>query len=64
MFFDPFVDGRPIRSQRGVATSSPLNRNAPRQFEGEKEVVYKYSILSSEPYCVPKPLDPRLRVRD
>ena len=64
IYFDPFVDGKPIVSKEGIATSTPINLNTPRQFPDHDPVVYKYTVLGAEARCVPVPLDPRLRVMD
>ena len=60
IYFDPFVDGRPIVSRKGIAQSGRINANTPQQYTGRPEVVYKYTILSEG--CEPMPLDPRMRV--
>ena len=60
IYFDPFVDGRPIVSRKGIAQSGKINANTPQQYPDEPEVFYKYTILSEG--CDPVPLDPRIRV--
>lgn len=61
IYFDPFVDGRPIVSRKGIARSGRINANTPQQYPGEPEVFYKYTILSED--CEPVPLDPRMLIR-
>jgi len=60
IYFDPFVDGRPIVSRKGVARSGIINAHTPQQYPGRPEVFYKYTIISEG--CEPVPLDPRMRV--
>ena len=60
IYFDPFVDGKPIVSRKGIARSGIINARAPQQYPGRPDVFYKYTIISQG--CEPVPLDPRMRV--
>lgn len=60
IYFDPFVDGKPIVSRKGVARSGVINSHTPQQYPGRPDVFYKYTIISQG--CEPVPLDPRMRV--
>tara|TARA_R110001592_G_scaffold126336_1_gene337441 strand:+ start:61395 stop:61868 length:474 start_codon:yes stop_codon:yes gene_type:complete len=60
IYFDPFVDGKPIVSHKGIARSAKINARTPQQYPGGPDVFYKYTIISEG--CEPVPLDPRMRV--